>query len=478
MHQTLGQDPLGQPPAPCWRPERRFVPARAEDLADCLVRDAARFGVEKAQLRQTLDAIRAVIEQEGSYFHSELELAYTRFNPDCETLTFDGPAPATDPKAEQSAYDTLHRQLAYLLDKANFERLDDIKIAEVVERASTARIAVRIHPDRVERLELWVRGHGETRARRRTLRCPVRGKETTTPVFKRLAVIAQLKGDSDVLVKLFKDIPEHDVEALLPHAEAAMTLLDRLKLFGSGAGAAGAMAMKLAKIALALTMLSQILWIVLIGVVTIALRTFFGYKNAKTSRNWRRTQRLYFQNLGNNASALQLLISSVKQEEMKEAYLGYAFSLESAAHASVAADFKTTSSANPSPPRGERLGEGVSKKTAGVVLESSAGLGERIEDYLAEKLGVEIDFDLPDAVETLTRLDLWRQPGSGVVCAPRDALLRLEDHRREQRSSNYHAEAIRLFVGEEPPANAARPHFADQNGAVQRDAAQLDRKLS
>ncbi|TWT37762.1 hypothetical protein KOR34_27250 [Posidoniimonas corsicana] len=436
MHQTLETAADRSIEKECWRPERRFVPLRAEDLADLLVQDAAAFGVDCASLRGVFDEVRAVIEQEGSYFHSELELAYARFNPDRETLRV-----TDDEPSEQSAYDALHRQLSYLLDKANFERLDDVRIAEVVERASTARIHVRIHPDRVERLELWVRGHGHTSCRRRTIRCPIRGAEFKTPVFKRLAVIAQLKDEPDVLIKMFKDIPEHDVEALLPHAEAAMTLLDRIKLLGSGAGVAGAMAMKLAKVALAFAMLSKILWILAVGVGTIALRTFFGYKNAKTSRDWRRTQRLYFQNLGNNASALQLLISSVKQEELKEAYLAYAFTLD--------------------PARRD---------------EPEERLNQRIAAYLYKKLGVEVDFDLPDALETLGRLDLWRREGELLARPPLDARQRLEDHRREQRSSDYHARAIKIYVGE--PGAAPRPSVEPPRRAIELSPGQRGKKLS
>ncbi len=399
MDEPLHPEPLSDgEPETVWRHECRFVPVRATDLARLLVGDAERFFSDAEGLGGALDEIREVIEQEASQFQRELEEAYAAFNPDRETLIIAQPTGAEEP-----AYGALHDRLAYLLDKANYERLDDIRIAQVVERANSGRIQVRIHPDRVERLELWVRGQGETCKKRRTLRCPIKGVEYSQPVFKRMAVIAQLKDDPNVLIKLFKDIPEAEVEALLPHAEAAMTLLDRVKLFGASAGAAGAMALKLAKVALALAMLSKILWIVLVGVGTIALRTFFGYKNAKTSRNWRRTQRLYFQNLGNNASALQLLIASVKQEELKEAYLCYAFLL------------------------------GAEKGTL-----SKSDLRRSIEVYLQEKLEAEVDFDIDDAMETITRLGLWKEGAERQVCSPTEAVAVMQKHSREQRTANYH----------------------------------------
>lgn len=382
-------------PSPCWRPDCRFVPVRPDDLADLLVREASQDGEDATDLPDVFQRMRDVLEQESVSFERELDALYAPFNPDRDTVPL-GETP--DDTAE------LRRRLSYLLDKANYERLDDIQIAEVVRRANEGNIRVRIHADRVEFLDLWVRGHGHTCTRQRTFRRPVRGVEIRRPVFKRLAVVARLKNEQGVLIKLFKDIPEAEVEALLPHAEAAMTLLDRIKLFGSGAGVLGATVMKLAKVAMALAMLSKIMWILLVGVGTIALRTFFGYRNAKTSRDWRRTQRLYFQNLGNNASALQLLVASVKQEELKEAMLAYTFCLKQ--------DDEQPLSKN--------------------------GLCRRIERFLGDHLGVEVDFDIEDAIETVTRLSLWHQTAPRSVVCCQQAIKLLEKHAAEQRSADYH----------------------------------------
>lgn len=384
---------------PTWQPESRFVPVRAADLERLLTQDAGRFGLTQLGLADVLRAIRTAIEQEACSFHSELEEAYAHFNPDRETLRLKD----LEATGDQAAYEDLLRRLSYLLDKANYEQLEDIGIAETIRRASTNRIQVRIRPELVDRLDLWVRGHGSTPTKHRTWRHPLKGIEVQTPVFKRMAVVARLKDDPHVMIKLFKDIPVAEVEALLPHAEVTMTLLDRVKLFGSTAGVMGGMAMKLAKVAIALAYFTQILWIVVIGVGTIALRTFFGYRNAKTSRDWRRTQRLYFQNLGNNASALQQLLASVKQEELKEAYLAYALASDSG-------------------------GASLSKN----------GLRRRVEAYLAEKLNAEVDFDVDDAVETITRLNLWKRDGSQQVLPPDEALRELRDYLCHEASRSYH----------------------------------------
>ncbi|MCA9239031.1 MAG: DUF3754 domain-containing protein [Planctomycetales bacterium] len=389
---------------PTWQPESRFVPVRAADLARLLTQDAERFGLTSMGLSEVLQAIRTAIEQEACSFHSELEEAYAHFNPDRETVRLKD----LEASSDLAAFEDLIRRLSYLLDKANFEQLEEVGIAETIRRASSNRIQVRIRPELVERLDLWVRGHGVTPNKVRTWKHPIKGEEERTPVFKRMAVVARLKDDPHVMIKLFKDIPVAEVEALLPHAEVTMTLLDRVKLFGSTAGVMGTMALKLAKVAIALAYFTQILWILLIGVGTIALRTFFGYRNAKTSRDWRRTQRLYFQNLGNNASALQQLLAAVKQEELKEAYLAYALAHQPGA-------------------------DGL----------TSSGLRRRVEAYLEEKLGVEVDFDIDDAVETITRLNLWKKDGGQQVRPPHEAAKVLQEYLRQETSRTYHQACLR-----------------------------------
>lgn len=369
--------PISSPPLatheaadPGWSPpDNRFIPIRACDLTQALASDAARFGLDSDTVAEFANVLKQVIDRETDLFEHKLADTYAKFNPDRETRAL-----GEDCVAKEHEYETLCDLLALLLDKANYEELDDVQIAHAVMRAKTRNLAVRVDPKRVEFLRLWIRGRGETAKRERCRWKPWRQQEVTVPVFKRLVVMTRLKGDCHVILKLFKDIPEAEAEALLPHAEVTMSLWDRLKLLGTGAGTLGVTVSKLLKIAIGFAALWKLAWILLIGAATLGVRAMLGYRNARLNRDWQRTRHLYFQNLGNNASALQLLLAKVKQEEFKEALVGYLF--------------RQLSAAGSTTPVG------------------TTQLCDRIEEYLRERFDVEVDFDMSDADQKLRRLGL------------------------------------------------------------------------
>lgn len=357
------------------RPDDRFIPIRACDLAHQLAVDAAKFGLEPAAVREFAAALEEVIDRETGTFERRLADAYARFNPDRDTQSAADLEPATPDE-----YELLCTQLAYLLDKANYEELSDVEIAQAVLRAGTRNLSVRVDPNRIEFLRLWVRGRGETTKRERCRWRPWRHQDIKVPVFKRLMVVARLKDESYVRLKLFKEIPEAEVEALLPHAEVMMSLWDRIKLLSTGAGTVGITVSKLLKIAIGFAALWKLAWILLIGIATLGVRSALGYRNARMNRDWQRTRHLYFQNMGNNASALQLLVATVKQEEFKEVLLGYVISHRAKSEAAEEADDLP----QPTP----------------------STLCEQVEQYLCERFDVEVDFDIADAEDKLTRLGL------------------------------------------------------------------------
>ncbi len=353
------------------RLDDRFIPLRADDLERVLIDDAASLGCDPDELKKTCAHFREQIDLEACSFRRLIEREYAPFDPDRDTKSLTDLETSRTPED----YANMLRRFTYLLDKANFEKLSDVQIEQAIRRANSRRITVRVKSDAVQHLEIWVRGRGKTTSRKITWRHPFAGVEIEKEVFRRMVIVARLKEEPYIVVKLFKDIPESDVEALLPHAQATMTLLDRVQLIGSGAGALGATLAKLMTIAISFAALGKLILILLFGLVTMMLKTFSGYRNARINRRGQRVQHLYFQNLANNASALQWLVSMVKQEELKEAYLAYAF--------------------------GCKLSRGASRwKNSPSISDMTTG----IENYLSRKFEIDVDFDINDAINTLIRL--------------------------------------------------------------------------
>ena len=376
------------------RLDDRFVPIHPLDLRELLLSEFADKRVAGCSIVESLEqvfgTISSRIEAESTQFHATAERLYLGLDPDRDTLDISLLRLPGELESESEAsvnaqptsaqIEEVTTQFGFLLDKANFEQLNDVQIRQLIQKARSKRMSVRVEEEAIDFLQVWVRGRGTVPKWRWTWKRPIRGEEFPEDVFRRMVIVAKLKEDRHLMLKMFKDIPETDVEALLPHAQATMTLLDRIALIGSSAGTLGTMIAKLAGIAFSIAALSKLLWILLVGLGTIAFKTVFGYHNVRKNRRGQRVRHLYFQNLANNASVVHRIVSMVKQEELKEAYLAYAFG---------------------------RLFEGqVDDQQCLTLAVSRDGLCQAIEDFLQRRVGRQVDFDIDDAIDTLQRLQL------------------------------------------------------------------------
>lgn len=412
---------------PLHLPDDRFIPVRAEDLGAAMARDFETFGPEAPLLAIIEREMEEVIEQEASACERALSKLYVPFNPDRDTIPFND-APASDPwhralqlsprgspasavpPGKEGDYALVNRWMAYLLDKANFERLDEVNLEAVIRQAGNSSIKIRVRPERIEHLDLWVRGKSTAVKRARTWKAPIKGVQREVGVYRRLAVIGRLRNDHTVFVKVFREIPFTDIEALLPHAEIRMSMIDRVKVWGGGAGAVGGGAAKLLQISLAMS-ITKLAWLLIVPLGGLAIKSFLGYRTAKVHRESQRTRNLYYQNLASNAAAIHMLVALIAQEEIKEGLIAYAICM--------------------------------SRVRRGLCVDDESAINAECCAYLLKRFGVAVDFDIVDAMETLDRLGLRvGPPGSRRLLPPGEAAALLTEHWHCRRSEGYHAAMV------------------------------------
>jgi hypothetical protein len=382
-------------------PDDRYVPLRPDDLVSALADDAARFGLGAAQVRAVAEALDRVVAQEIEDLRRGVERAYHPLNPARDTLL------VGDEAARAERVERARRLVAYVLDKANYEALDADQVEAAVGAANSHGIRIRVNPERVQWIELWVRGRTVGTRRVRTLRRPLAGEEREIELYRRLAVAFQSKDEDALNLKLFREIPVADVEALLPHAEVAMSGLDRLKVIGGSLGALGGVATKVVESTVAA---SQMLWLGVLALGGLSVRSFFGYRRAKHTRLSQMTHHLYYQNVANNAGVLDQLVGSIGQEDLKEALLAYVV-------------------------------------VHGGRVRDEAALQGEVAGWLRERFAVDVDFDGPDAVATLERLRLWEDQGEWRVRGPEAAVAELERAWQERRTAGHHLRAALEAAG-------------------------------
>ncbi len=400
-HAVLAHDPTAS--IECHRPDDRFIAVRSCDLASVLTTDAARFATTPEAMLNVCNAMTEMVDDEVTAYERSLADRYDNFSPDRDTIAQNGISDARTP----CAYHELYARLEYLLAKANFIQLSESQIQEAINVANSFGLRVRLNPDQVARLQVWVRGQTRTTRAARCWRHPRRGRPQELTVYRRVVIVAQLRDQSYVNLKLFKEIPITDLEALLPHAQVQMTWLDRIKLFGGGAGVAGSTGMKIFQFIGNIVYWSKLLWVVLFGAGMLTWRVITGYKSARTMRDSIRTRHLYYQSLDHNAGVIHTLSSMIAQEETKEAILAYCV-----CHAS------------------------------GGAIRSTAELRDRVEAYLAERFGLNVNLDVEVAIETLTRWHLWSDRDYFRVMDPPDAIRQLHEHQQQACSTEYHEQCV------------------------------------
>ncbi len=383
-------------------PDDRYIPVRIEALLSEIAAQGERFGEVSSSIVALELAFEFAILQETSAFRRMVTRGYEPFNPARETIAHD-----EDPE-EEERIGSLREMVTYLLDKANYEPLDKGQLEETLHLASTHGMSIRVNPDRVAFIDLSVRGRSEATRTVRTWRHPFAGEERTIETFRRLAVVFRPSDEACVSLKLFREIPLEDVEALLPHAEPQMTGLDKLKILGGGLGALGGIATKLWAVLIhGAAIASGFMWAATVAMVGLSIRSILGYRRAKIVRSSQMTHHLYFQNVANNAGVLDQLLESIGHEELKEVLIGYAvlFSNKS--------------------------------------IHDMASFEAAAEAWLHEAFGVRVDFDGADAHESLTRLGLWADVDTWTLVPPAEAIERLDARWRSRAGADYHVQAWR-----------------------------------
>jgi uncharacterized protein DUF3754 len=123
----------------------------------------------------------------------------------------------------------------------------------------------------------------------------------------------------------------------------------------------------------------------LMGIVALggfAVRQWLKYQHQTLKYHMELAENIYFRNVNNNAGIFDYLIATAEDQECKEAVLAYHF----------------IHKAEPAPTAGETAA--------------------RIETWLAKNFGVNLDFKIAHALETLNRFGLVRRDGERLFVPP------------------------------------------------------------
>jgi hypothetical protein len=408
------------PPQPRADPAReKFLPVTKAALIDRLTarerwpdgdfKEARRFIRHLDYWRRHSYAVKLI----------EMEASYEPFSPDSDLLH----TRALTPEERLHLQKRLVQQVADLLVQANFTRVDPANVQFILTKDSAYGLDLEVDLDAFEEILICYRGATTISERRRDVRkAYMRWREVRVPVFQRMCllfklkpferrvgelmrargiarreaekVVRQLRGrlpptvtSDHIYIKLFKNMPRTDVEMIFPNTKVRFRLFDKVK-FGVTAGSGFGMGVfgtagKLALLSNPYTLIGTIA-----GLGGIALRQASNFLNQRTRYLVVLAQNLYFHAMADNRGVMTLLADRAAEEDVKEEMLLY----------SVLAK--------------ERVDIGD--------LEA---VDRAIEQFLKHTFGLDVDFDLADALARLKAEGIVTERPDGMLetLAPRAA---------------------------------------------------------
>ena len=354
----------------------------------------------------------------------ELEQTYEPFSPDSDLLktrTF-------TPEERAAMQKRLVRQMAELLEQANFTRVDPSNVHFILTKDSAYGLDLQVDLDAFEECLIYYRGATTITEHRRDVRkAYMRWKEVKVPVFQRLCllfklkpfdvrvrevmqekkierkeaerIIRQLRGllpatvTSDyVYIKMFKNLPRSDVEMIFPNTMVRFRMFDKIK-FGVTAGGGVGMGVfgTAGKIAMASN--PYTLAAAVAGLGGIALRQATAFINQRTRYMVVLAQNLYFHAVADNRGVMTLLADRAAEEDIKEEVLLYSV---------------------------------LAKEP--VNIRDLKAVDEAIEQYLKDTFEIDVDFDVEDALRRLKADGVVAELPDGTLQAmpPREAALHID----------------------------------------------------
>ncbi len=404
-----------------------YIPIRVADLIEFLCTESGPLHGQKLSEDERV-RFRRFSRSVAAHIHAiylaelrQLKDSYAPFDPDADPK----PLQALEPEQETVELTRLFERFSHLMARANYHRMTRDELEKVMEGASDWGVDMDVAWDAFEKLEVYYRGKGRSKRVRRSWRNRFRKEEVSVETFTRVAVMLKqtphkrLGDDADtrsVFLKLFKDIPQMDVEMLLPGTRVKMPKLERLKLGGTIGSSITYIGYKLSLVPIA-ALLAGSIWALYTPIALIlgyGYKTWYGFQVTKQTYSLQLTQSLYYQNLDNNAGVLFRQLDEAEDQEVREALLAYFYLWRYAGE------------------RGWTAGE----------------LDDYVELDIEKRLNLEVDFEIEDALQKLERAGLVDvENGRYRAISIEAAQERLDEHwDRYAREGMRHSESREMVL--------------------------------
>jgi hypothetical protein len=304
----------------------RFIPFRKTDVIEMCLSGGTLDQQQRQQFRQVTTMIQKLFHCAFQVRTDALKDSFSTINPDSDTLKVDLPS------TMQHDDPTFSDQLKTLLEKANYEKIEDQILHQSLCHDSLLKVRLEVDFSDFSEVLLFARGEQQRDETVSNL-WGLHQRKIRFINYERVVIFLRFNEHIDpkrqralnlqtggVILKLFKNVPKDDLEMLFPNTEIKMRLIDKL-LIGVPAVISGGIVLT-TKLGGSLLLLASLfgfwlgmksqpvtldkagLIILLAGfgaVGSYLWKQFSNFKNRKLQFVQTLTQHLYFKNLDNNA---------------------------------------------------------------------------------------------------------------------------------------------------------------------------------
>jgi Protein of unknown function (DUF3754) len=401
----------------------RFLPITRGALMAHLT-EAQRWPAHEAgDVRRVFRYLDYWRQQQYSARLMALQDAYEPFSPDSDVTV------RREPTVEERAVlqQRVLRGMEALLQQANFDRLD-LKDIAILAESSHYGLDLKLDLEAFEEAYVYYRGIGNKTHSKRSLAKLGKKIETEVPLYKRLCLVFKMKPfearvlevmaekkcsrenaekavrrirtmlpagvkDGTIYMKLFRDIPQTDIEMVFPNTQVRFRFMDKVRLGATSAGGLGFGIFSAAgKIALLASNPIAAAGAAL-GVGGVAFRQGMSFVNQKQRYMVVMAQNLYFHSMADNRGVMIKIAGRAAEEDVKEEWLLY----------SVLANTEAN--------------------IADLPL-----IDKAIEEHIRREFKLDVNFDVADALSRLIADGLVTQMPDGnlVTLAPKLAAAHLD----------------------------------------------------
>ena len=277
----------------------------------------------------------------------------------------------------------------FLID-GNWEEINDEEMQEALDGEDVFPISLAVRFDELKTMKLYKLGEVSIEDERTSM-FGLKKETVTIHAFDRIVQILEFhdkswfkehkrmkhyQGDEGkgLHLRLFKIVPKLDLETIFPNTSPQMRNLDKIKIFGPLVGGLVTLGLKFGPLLFGEetgdTSVS-VLGGLLSALGMYILKSYMSYQKTREAYQTQVSKDLYFKGQANNAAVLNMIVDLSEEQEVKEALLAYTF-----LHAE--ADKRYT----------------------------EEQLDGRIEGWLLDTFGYDIDFDVDDALGKLVDMRL------------------------------------------------------------------------